>query len=350
MNTFVVTSLREGAGKTTIIVGLAKALNGRIGYIKPLGERLLYRKKRLRDYDASLIAGIFLRGKNPEEMSIAFHHAKLRFMLDEAGTRERLLELQTAFGKGKGTFFVECGKEITYGASVHLDALTVAEQLDAQLVVIAGGDDDAILDDLAFLKKRIHAGGIRCSGVIINKVKNIDDFRDTHLPLIKRQRIDILGIVPYCSELSRFSVAYLADRLFANILCGEVNMGRTVKEIFVGSMSVAAALVNPRFKEEGKVVITSGDRADMIAAALSGKAAAVVLTGNILPAADLIEKAARTETPLLLVSADTAETVKQIEGMEALLTGSDTEKIARIEQLVQTNVDLHAFSKTGRSK
>ena len=42
MDKFVVTSLRQGAGKTSIIIGLAKALNRKIGYIKPLGERLLY--------------------------------------------------------------------------------------------------------------------------------------------------------------------------------------------------------------------------------------------------------------------------------------------------------------------
>jgi BioD-like phosphotransacetylase family protein len=348
MDKFVVTSLRQGAGKTSIIIGLAKALNRKIGYIKPLGERLLYRKKRLWDYDAALITSIFQLEENPEEMSIGFLHSKLHFMLDESTTREKLLELQAGVGKGKGIFFAECGKDITYGASVHLDALTLARQLDAQLIVIASGEDDAILDDLIFLKKQVNTGEVRCKGIIINKVANVADFRDTRLPLIKRHGIDLLGVIPYCMELSRFSVGYLADRLFAKIISGEGNLRQTVKEIFIGSMSVEAALKNPLFQEESKLVITSGDRSDMIGATLESKAAAVILTNNILPSPELISKAAASETPLLIVSADTCDIVKQIEGMEALLTGHDKEKIARIEQLVRTHVDLQAFSKTGR--
>lgn len=343
MDKFVVTSLRQGAGKTSIIIGLAKVLNRKIGYIKPLGERLLYRKKRLWDYDAALITSIFHLEKNPEEMSIGFDHSKLHFMLDENSTREKLLELQAGVGKGKEIFFAECGKDITYGASVHLDAISLARQLDAQLIVIASGDDDAILDDLIFLKKQVDIGEVCCKGIIINKVANVADFRDTRLPLIKGHGIELLGVIPFCAELSRFSLGYLADRLFAKIICGEGNLRQAVKEIFVGSMSADAALKNPLFKEESKVVITSGDRGDMIAAALESKAAAVILTNNIFPSPDLISKAASLSTPLLVVSADTCEILKQIEGMEALLTGDDADKIATIVQLVRTHVDLKTW-------
>ncbi len=344
MDKFVVTSFRQSAGKTSIIIGLAKALIRKIGYIKPLGERLLYRKKRLWDYDAALITNIFHLEENPEEMSIGFHHSKLNFMLDEITTHEKLLELQASAEQGKEIFFAECGKDITYGASVHLDALTLARQLGAQMIVIASGDDDSILDDLIFLKKYIDIGDVRCKGIIINKVANIADFRDSRLPLIKRHGIDLLGVIPFCAELSRFSVGYLADRLFAKIISGEGNLGHTVKEVFIGSMSADAARQNPLFREESKVVITSGDRSDMIAAALESKAAAVILTNNTLPSPDLISKAASLATPLLVVSADTCEILKQIEEMEALLTGNDTEKVATIEQLVRTHVDLQTFS------
>jgi hypothetical protein len=348
MDKYVVASLRPSAGKTSVIIGLAKALNRKIAYIKPLGERLLYRKKRLWDYDAALMTAIFHLDDNPEEMSIGFLHSKLRFMLDENGTREKLLELQDGVGKGKELFFAECGKDIAFGASVHLDALTLARQLDAQLIIIASGDDDAILDDLVFLKKRVNAEDVHWKGVIVNKVPNVADFRDTHLPLIRQSGIDLLGIIPYCIELSHFSVGYLADRLFAKIISGEENLSRTVKELFIGSMSAASALQNPLFREESKVVITSGDRDDMIDAALSSRAAAVILTGNTLPSPDLISKAVALSTPLLVVAAETCEVVMQIEGMEALLTGNDTEKIAMMEQLVSAHVDLRTFSQAGK--
>src|SRR5512138_3377019 len=115
MDTFVVTSMHPSAGKTSIIIGITKALNRKIGYIKPFGERFLYRKKRLWDYDAALITNIFGLDENPEEMSVGFHHSKLFYMLDEKNTREKLRELLATVGEGKDLFFAECGKDLTYG-------------------------------------------------------------------------------------------------------------------------------------------------------------------------------------------------------------------------------------------
>jgi BioD-like phosphotransacetylase family protein len=340
---FVVTSLRQGSGKTSVIIGITKALNRKVGYIKPLGERFLYRKKRLWDYDAALVTNIFGLEENPEEMSIGFHHSKLLFMLNEETTREKLRELLVSVGDGKEIFFAECGKDITYGASVHLDALSLARELEAKLIVVASGDEDSILDDVIFFKKYIQAGEVHCKGIIINKVANAADFCDTRLPKIKQQGVEVLGVIPYCSELSCFSVSYLADRLFAKIITGEENLNRPVKNIFIGLMSVVAALKNPLFQEKSKLVITSGDRSDMIVAALESNAAAVMLTNNILPQSDLISKAAKMEIPLLLVSADTYEIARQIEGMESLPTKDDLGKISLIEQMVRTHVNLQAL-------
>ena len=340
---FVVTSLRQGAGKTSVIIGITKALNRKIGYIKPFGERFLYRKKRLWDYDAALITNIFGLEENPEDMSIGFHHSKLLYMLDEETTREKLRELLVSVGNGKEIFFAECGKDITYGASVHLDAISLARELKAQLIVVASGDEDTILDDVIFFKKYIQTGEVRCKGIIINKVANVADFCDTRLPRIKKQGIDILGVIPYCKELPYFTVSYLADRLFAKIITGEENLHRTVKSVFIGSMSAVAALKNPLFQEEGKVVVTSGDRTDMITAALESNAAAVMLTGNILPTPDLISRAAKMGIPFLLVSADTCEIARQMDGMESLPTKDDLGKIALIEEMVRTHVNLQAL-------
>jgi uncharacterized protein len=335
--------MRQGAGKTSIIIGITKALNLQIGYIKPFGERFLYRKKRLWDYDAALITNIFALDENPEDMSIGFHHAKLLYMLDEDTTREKLNELLVNVGEGKEIFFAECGKDITYGASVNLDALSIARELKAQLIVVAGGNEDTILDDIIFFKKYIQLHEVCCKGIIINKVANIADFRDTRLPKIKQLGVDVLGVIPYYKELPYFSVSYLADRLFAKVITGEENLGRTVKSIFIGSMSAGAALQNPLFEEENKLVITSGDRSDMIVAALGSNAVAVILTNNIFPPPNLIAKAAQMNIPLLLVSADTYDIAKQIEGMESLPTKDDLGKIALIEEMVRTHVNLQAL-------
>jgi BioD-like phosphotransacetylase family protein len=343
MSRYVVTSMRPSAGKTSLIIGLAKALGGRIGYIKPFGERFLYRKKRLWDYDAALITSIFDLDERPEDMSIGFHHAKLLFMLDEAMTKEKIRTLIGTVGKEKDLFFIEAGRDIEYGSAVHLDAVSLAEYADANLVVVVSGDEDQILDDVIFLKRRVCLDRVRFQGIVINKVPNASEFAETRLPKIKELGVNVLGIIPYEAELPLFTVSYLADRLFAKIITGESQLYRPVKTMLIGSMSASAALKNPLFQEEHKVVITSGDRTDMIVAALGSNASAVILTNNIMPPANLIAKASKLEIPLLLVATDTYAVAKQIDSMESLPTKDDTDKIALIEQLINTHVQLKEF-------
>ena len=173
MNKLVVASMRQGAGKTSVIIGMAKALGKKIGYMKPFGERLLYRKKRLWDYDAALITSLFKLEENPEDMSIGFHHAKLLYMLDEQATLEKLGEVLTSIGENKDLVFIEGGRDLSYGVSVHLDPLSVAAALDADWLVVVSGDGDLVLDDVTFLKKRLGLPAGRFRGVLINNVVSL---------------------------------------------------------------------------------------------------------------------------------------------------------------------------------
>ncbi|MDA8125467.1 MAG: DRTGG domain-containing protein [Deltaproteobacteria bacterium] len=343
MNKYVITSMRASAGKTSIIIGLAKALGGKVGYIKPFGERLIYHKKKLWDYDAALVTNLFSLETDPEELSIGFHPAKLSSMFDEAATREKIGDLVETVGLGKDVFFIEAGRDITYGSTVHLDAYSLAQDADAKLIVVVSGDENQILDDIAFLKRWGYTDNSRFQGIIVNKVPNVTEFVEIFLPKIKALGVPVLGILPYCDELPLFTVGYLADRLFAKIIAGESQLHRPVKGIIIGAMSAASAMKLPLFQEEHRVVITGGDRSDMLVAALDCKVSAVILTNNIMPPANLIAKAAKLEIPLLLVSVDTYTVAKQIDALEPLLTSGDAEKIALIEKLINAHVELREF-------
>lgn len=340
MEKLIVASMRRNAGKTNVIIGLARALQKQVGYMKPFGERLLYRKKRLWDYDAALMANLFNIADNPEDMSIGFHHSKLLYMLDKDSTRERIIELAGMFSRDKDLLFVEGGRDLSYGVSIHLDPISIASYLDAPLLIVAGGDEDMIMDDLSFLKKYVPLNDTDFKGIIINRIPNPEDFADVQLPKIKELGFPILGVIPFRKELMYFSVRYLAERLFAKIITGEGQLDRAVKHVFIGAMSVSTAMQSPHFAEESKLVITSGDRSDMIVASLESKCAAIILTNNISPAPNLISQAERLGVPVLLVPADTYEIANHIDRMEPLPTRDDHEKISLITELIQTHVDV----------
>jgi len=101
MNKLIVASMRKSAGKTSLIAGIAKASGRQIGYMKPFGDRLFYRKKRLWDYDSALITKLFDLSIPPEGLSIGFDHDKLRYMYDEAATKEHLLACLAQVEQGK---------------------------------------------------------------------------------------------------------------------------------------------------------------------------------------------------------------------------------------------------------
>jgi len=340
MNKIIIASLRKNAGKTTVMVGMAKALNKKIGYLKPFGDRLIYNKKRLWDYDSALIANTFALSENPEDMSIGFDHSKLRYMYDEKVTREKVLDLAANMAQGKDLLFVEGGRDLAYGISVYLDAVSLARYLGGNLVIVISGDENTVFDDITYVKKNMDLSGINFKGIIINKVQNMDDFKETYLPQIQKIGVPVLGVIPYQKDLTYFSVSYLSERLFAKVVTGEGHLNRTVKNIFIGAMSVNAALQQPLLKKEGILMITGGDRTDMILVALDYQVTGIILTNNVVPPSHIISKATERKVPMLLVPYDTYETARRIDSMEPLMTKDDKQKIELLGKLIQKNVNI----------
>ncbi|MFX0185158.1 MAG: DRTGG domain-containing protein [Candidatus Hodarchaeota archaeon] len=346
MKKIVVASTHEEAGKTSLIIGLAKALaeKKKIGYMKPLGDRLLYQKKRLWDYDSALVTNILGLQPNPEDLSLGFAHSKLRYMYDEKTTKEKLAEMCSHVCQDKDIIFLEGSKNLSFGRSVYLDPLTVVRSTNSQLLLVLSGDEDVILDDITFLHKCVKVDDIDFLGVIINQIKDIDDFKNLYLKAIEELGVNILGIIPFREEMSHFTMDYLNETLFAKVLAGDGGMKNTVKHIFVGAMSATHVVKRSLWGLENKLIITPGDRPDMIIAALDSSTAGIVLTNNILPEDPIIEsKANSLNIPLLLVPDDTFSCAKKIDKMEILFTKDETDKINLLENLVNEYVDLSIF-------
>ena len=341
MDKVVIASMRKGAGKTSTIVGIAGALNRKMAYVKPFGDRMLYRKKRLWDYDSALISSLFGLKEDPVDMSIGFDHSKLRYMYDEEGTQQKLLEIIGSIGSDKEILFIEGGRDLTYGISVHLDTLSLVKYTGSKLFIVASGEEDTIIDDLLFLKRHVDLAGVKLAGVIINKVQHLDEFQSTHLPAIEKEGIRVVGVLPFQSELTYFSVYSLSERLFAKVITGEGGLKRVVKNIIIGAWSANVFLQNPLFKKENKLVITGGDRTDMILASLESDTSGIILTNNILPPSNIISKASERNIPLLMVFADTYQTARQIENLEPLLTKDDAEKVDLLQQLAKKHLNLN---------
>ncbi len=334
MNKIVIASTGASAGKTSVITGLARTMGGKAGYVKPLGDRLIYRKKKNWDYDASLLVQMLGLEQEPEDISLGFNHAKLRYVYDRETTREAVIEMAEKVGRGKDILFVEGGKSLGYGASIDLDSLSLASYLGGRLVVVVSGENDVVYDEIAHLVKYCRMDGLDLAGVIANKVPDVDDFENSFAGHIRDLGVNLLGVIPLKEQLTWFTVSFLADRLFARVIAGEKGLEKTVRHIFLGAMSTEESIRNPVFNKENKFLITSGDRSDMILAALDSDSIGILLTNNLLPPANIISRATEKNIPLLLVPGDTFQAAKEIDRLEALATVENEESNRFLEQLV----------------
>jgi BioD-like phosphotransacetylase family protein len=344
MKTLVLASNRSNAGKTSLIVGLGRALGGKHGYLKPFGDRLRYHRKVLWDHDSALMAELFDMDEPPEDITLGFDHDKLRFMYDRKALKTKLSSMVDAAGAGKDALFIECGSSIQTGASLGLDPISITQILEAPLILVLNGGGDAILDDCALLSGHIFKGEVGLKGVILNKLEGSPEERKALVKEVEGTGLTVLGAIPRDDALTTLTVEHLSELLFARLLAGEDSLRREIRHIYVASMPPEVASKDPRFHKEGTLVITSGDRSHMILTALEAGAAALVLTNDHLPPSNIISKASDMGTPVLLVSPRTYETAKQVVEMEPILTVHDTGKMDILEKLVREHVDLKALS------
>lgn len=340
MKSVVFASIREGAGKTSVIVGLMQALKEPVGYVKPLGDRLIYKRKRNRDYDSDLITGLFDLKEEPETITLGFDPSKLRYMYSDEGMETKISEIIQIAGKGKKSVFIEAGKDVFFGSSLKLDPVSLAETTNSKLVFVISGDNQSILDELTFVYQN---QGLKNKGnvaIIMNKVKDVDEFELLYQEKISKMGFRLLGMIPFKEQLSNFSIRYVADRLYAKIIAGDKGVSNVVKNIFVGAMSAEEILRNPALNKENKFLITSGDRTDIILAALKADTSGILLTNNLMPPPNVVTLANEKNIPLLLVSMDTFNAARQVGRMETLLTTDNTETIKMLGQMMEKYVKV----------
>ena len=89
-----------------------------------------------------------------------------------------------------------------------------------------------------------------------------------------------------------------------------------------------------------KVIITGGDRADIVLSALQTNVTGIILTGNLFPDLTVISAAKEKKVPLILVPYDTYTTASMVENTVADLQLHEAEIC---KELVEKHVDVDAI-------
>lgn len=186
---------------------------------------------------------------------------------------------------------------------------------------------------------------VKVIALIANKVlpKNIPAVIKRLKKIVKPDTY--VAAIPRDELLSHPSMYDIIRTFDAEILTGENQLGRDIRQVAVGAMQMRHFL---KFIKDKTLVITPGDRHDLILAALQAdksfnypSISGIVLSGGIKPAKPVLKliEGVNTHVPVLSVKPQTYEVATRIKNMKVQINPGDTKKILRAIRLFKKHVD-----------
>ncbi|HUT65270.1 MAG TPA: AAA family ATPase [Spirochaetota bacterium] len=353
-----VAATRMNDGKTITALGLLSAIGDyyqNVGYIKPVGQKVQNIGGHQIDKDANLMNEVFQIGSQLYDMSPVAIPPGFTEEYILRGNPERLKHrLMQSFlraSRGKDFMVIEGTGHAGVGSVLDLSNAQVARLLNAPVVLVTLGGIGKPIDEVSINKALFDSLGVRLLGVVVNKVS--DDKYEKIDRLVRegfrKKGIDVLGVVPFCPQLSSPSIRQLMEDIDGELLCGEKGLDQCVRKIIIGDMPPHSAL---EMFHGDELLITPGNREDLILAAMSGCVVGiskaycvkgVILTGGITPYRTILRLVKRTNIPMILVKETAYEIAQKLHNLIVKLRPEDTEKIDRAASLIRQYVDVESI-------
>lgn len=351
-----VAATRMNDGKTTTCLGLYGALQSRfprVGFIKPVGQRFVEVQGQKIDEDSVLLDSIFQVRVPIESMSpVAIDSTFTRRFLENPevllpSLEDRICRAFDRVSWEKDFTIIEGTGHAGVGSVFDLSNARVAKLLNAKVILVSPGGIGRPVDELALNKALFDHYGVEVIGAILNKIEpDKMDMVHHYAGLgLARLGIPLLGVLPIQSALSAPNLAQIAEEIGGKWLNGKRGgVKQRVQRVVVGAMS-AKGIVD--YLQPGVLIITPGDRDDILLAALasskiSGGAsiAGLVVTNDIKPHPKLAELLAQTDIPVIATKEESYEVTSRINHMSVKTQPQDHDKFPIIKQLIADHVDL----------
>jgi phosphate acetyltransferase len=355
-----IAAIQPSSGKSLVLLGLMELLSKRVpklGFFRPVirgGELAILRGGDDSDNDIELVSSRYTPGF-PYTAYYGMTHIRARrliaegqfdLLLQEIIEKYKLMERQCDFVICEGINPTDIDAALVDNVDTQ-----VANHLAAPILAIANGDGKTVEEIVADVRTEHEAylsAGCTIVATVVNRVASsqVSQVRERLQSLWTGD--DPVFVLPEEPLLTQPTIAEISRALNANLVFGNrEQLNREVAGFKVAAMEVPNFLTRLR---EGDLVITPGDRADIIlgcfASTLSDHApsvAGIVLTGG-LELADslehLIKGFRQWNLPILSVDTDTYATAKDVNRVRADITPDNHRKIASALGVFESNVDI----------
>jgi BioD-like phosphotransacetylase family protein len=233
------------------------------------------------------------------------------------------------------------------GSVFELSNARVAKLLGAKVILVTPGGIGRPIDEIALNKALFDQLGVEVIGVILNKVDpaKIPQITEYAGLGLARLGVPLLGVLPVQSMLSAPNLLQIVEEISGRWLnAREVGSLERVQRVIVGAMAAKGVV---EYLRPGVLIITPGDREDIILAAIShanqakGKTiAGIILTNDLLPSAQLLGLLSETRIPVIAAREESFTITSKIHSMTVKTQPQDTDKIPVIKRLITEHVDL----------
>ncbi|HHH38592.1 MAG TPA: phosphate acetyltransferase [Sedimenticola sp.] len=348
------TTAEPHSGKVILQLGLMEWLTrhgGCVALFRPIVDRAPAEDRYIH------LARSRYRLEQPPEALYGCTLAEARDLLAADAARElleRILERFKALEEQCGG--VLCvGTDFAFGVpALELDFnIEVARNLGTRLVLLGSGRGRSPRENAELLASLARGARKRGGEVLAAILNHVDPDSLDPLKQLLAGATDgaVLAALPEEPALEHPTVGDLTRAMGARRLIGcEEDLNRDIHGIKVAAMGIDNYLGHI---EEGDLVITPGDRADILLGTMGAhlssrypQVSALLLSGGLTPAASvlgLLEGLQKIPVPVLQVESDTFDTAIGVSRVQPELHPDNPRKLAAALGLVESHLDLEAM-------
>jgi phosphate acetyltransferase len=355
-NKLYLTTTGPAAGKSAIVLGLMSLLDREarnVGFFRPIGRHEAGVASAI-DPTVELICSVFGIDCQPEAM-IGVTDRDATDLITSGRYEdliERILTAYKAYERTRGFVLIEGtnyqGPTVAFEFDINAD---IARNLGAPVLLVVSGRDrtpEDIYDNAVLSRDAFSQRGCDMLAVIANRVdpNRLDDVKSLLKERLAAADIPFAGAIPEEQILAKPRMDEIASALDAEVLYGEQYLDNLVFSFRIGSMQLLSLLDRV---EPGALVITAGDRADILlglmAAQMSNRTpnlSGLLLSSGLVPTetVDRVVKGLRgTQLPVLAVSTGAYQTAINVSQVASTITPRSFRKIETARILFEQHVD-----------
>lgn len=333
--------MENGSGKSIVTLGLMRMLRGKVakvGYFKPIISDL--EEGELDNHISTTLSHFKLDityedayAFTKSEVLAKIHNGQIDAVFDKIIGKYKAIEENYDFVLVEGTDF--SGEGTATELEINTD---IAKNLGIPAIIIESGDGKTITDfvnNLLSAYNLFEENDVKVLAVIANKVlpQNLEWVQDKLYRKLPKKVV--VNAIPIIDFLSYPTINEVIKSLDAEVLFGDGDdLNTLVAHYIVGAMRLHNYL--PRLKEN-TLVVTPGDRSDLILGALQANISmnyptisGILLTGGIKPGPSIIEliEGLTRKIPILLVSEDTYTATNAVGKINAQIYAENKQKIS----------------------